>query len=79
MRIMTSKLSVIIYEPFREFVLMTAIVAFTPLILKVISKEWFDILMSDLGKAVMGIALVVILLAVLGAVRQLKPVEYEED
>lgn len=79
MRIMTSKLSVIIYEPFREFVLMTALVAFTPLILKVISKEWFDILMSDLGKAVMGIALVVILLAVLGAVRQLKPVEYEED
>ncbi|WP_373843205.1 hypothetical protein [Bacteroides heparinolyticus] len=79
MRIMTSKLSVIIYEPFREFVLMSVIVAFTPLILKVISKEWFDILMSDLGKAVMGASLVVMLFAVLGAVRQLRPVEYSEE
>lgn len=76
-RITTLKLELIVAEPFYEFLLMILTVVTTPLLFYFLNSDWYAIIMSDIGKVILAVLLIVSLIATIDNVKNLRPVELQ--
>ena len=77
-RIITTELDTILYEPIKEFMSMLALVLANIPIIRIINKDWYDILVNSMaGKVVLTLMLFTIFISINAIVRLVRPVEYK--
>jgi hypothetical protein len=72
--------SVAFFEPLKEFITMTLLVILNIPLMRILNKEWFEILVGSVpGKFVVAVSLTVVLFGVLALIKNIAPVTYKES
>jgi len=78
MRIVTGELDYLMYEPFKEYVIMALTLISVFPVLYGVSKDAYNTLMyTPAGQIIFAFSVVVILLSLIGVVRHTRPIEYK--
>jgi len=77
-RVVTGDLSIALYDPLREMLIISGLVVGFPLLIYFVNIEWFRILVDTyLGKGVLAIDWLLAFIAVNAGIRLTKPIEYK--
>lgn len=77
MRIVSSELDNMLYEPIKEFMMMTALLLGNIPLIYVLNRDWYNTLMhTPVGKVILAICTGVLFVSISGVVTLSKPVEY---
>lgn len=77
-RIVTGDLSMALYDPLREMLIMSGMVIGLVPLLYLVNIEWFNILVGTwIGKGILAIDVLLIFIAINAGIRLTKPVEYK--
>lgn len=77
MRIVSSELDNMLYEPIKEFMMMVALLLGNIPLIYFLNRDWYKTLMhTPVGKGVLAICIIVLFVSISGVVKLSKPVEY---
>jgi Flp pilus assembly protein TadB len=77
MRIVSGELNNMLYEPFKEFMIMAALLVANIPLIYFLNRDWYKSLMyTQIGKSTLAICIGVLFVSIAGVVRLSKPVEY---
>lgn len=77
MRIVSSELDNMLYEPIKEFMMMAALLLGNIPLIYFLNRDWYHTLMhTSVGKGVLAICTVVLFISISGVVKLSRPVEY---
>ncbi len=78
MRIVSSELDYLLYEPMKEFITMTILLIGNIPLMYFLNKSWYETLMfTIIGKAILAICILVIFISLAAVIKLIKPVEYK--
>jgi hypothetical protein len=77
-RIVTGELDYLMYEPFKEYVIMAIALISTIPVLYGLSKDAYNTLMhTPAGQIIFALSAIVIFLSLIGVIRHTRPIEYK--
>lgn len=78
MRIVSSELDYLLYEPMKEFITMTILLIGNIPLMYFLNKSWYETLMfTTIGKAILAICILMIFVSLAAVIKLIKPVEYK--
>jgi len=78
MRIVSSELDIMLYEPMKEFITMAMLLVGNIPLVYFLNKSWFDTLMNTaVGKGVLAISAAVLFVSLAAVIRLTRPIEYK--
>lgn len=78
MRVVSAKLDNLIYEPIKEFFMMSVLLVLSIPFLNLLSEALYDKLMyTTLGKCTLAFSILILFISVAGVIKESKPIEYK--
>ena len=77
MRVVSSELDILLYEPMKEFITMALLLAGNIPLIYFLNRSWFDTLMNTIvGQIVLAISAAVMFISLAAVIRLTRPIEY---
>ena len=78
MRMVSSELDILLYEPMKEFITMAILLVGNIPLIYFLNKSWFDTLMNHIvGKTVLALSAFAIFISLAAVIRLTRPIEYK--
>ena len=76
-RVVSGELNTLLYEPLKDFAIMALLLLLEVPFLRSQNEEWYNILMfTPVGKLLISVDVVLLMVALIAVIRNLKPIEY---